>query len=198
MFKGTPKRSKPKKNEIKNTYIAKEIEIRGDFNGKGAIQVEGVLHGDISVDSVVIGEYGTINGTIRATNVIVNGKLNGAIFCDTLEVMPNGNIHNEIKVNKILISGNINGSIESKEEIIIDQTGEVTATTMKSKNILVNGNFKGKLISSELLKIGSTGSVEGEITINNIKTYEGGKLLGSLHNYIEKEVNELFTEISES
>ena len=192
MFKGNQKSSSPK--GAKNTFIAKEIEVTGNFKGTGAVQVEGILNGDIAVTSVVIGEHGTINGTITATSVIVNGKLNGSVFCDTLEVMPNGNISNNIKVKQLLISGKVEGSIESKEEITIDHTGNVNATIMKSKTILMNGSFKGNITASELLEIGSTGSVEGEITVKNIKTHEGGILLAWMHNYVE-EKTELFTEI---
>ena len=188
MFRG--KEKSPSIKEIKNTFIAKEIEVQGNFNGTGAVQVEGVLHGDISVTSVVIGQYGTINGTITATNVIVNGKLNGSIFCDNLEVMPNGKISNNIKVNKLVIAGQVDGTIESRDKIIVEHTGNINTTTMKSKNILLNGRVKGQLIASELLEIGSTGSVEGEITVKNIKTHEGGKLRGSMHIYIEERTTE--------
>jgi len=185
MFKKKEKSVIPK--EIKNTFIAKGIEVQGNLNGTGAVQVEGILHGDIAVTSVVIGEHGIINGTITAKNVIINGKLNGAIFCDSLEVMPNGKISNDIKVKQLVISGQADGTIESKDKITVEQTGNINATTMKSKNIVVNGTFKGKITASELLEIGTTGSVEGEITVKNIKTHEGGKLLGSMHIYIPEE-----------
>lgn len=184
MFKGNKKTTTTATNHTpQNTFIAKEIEITGNFKGKGAVQVEGILHGDINVTSVVIGEHGRVNGTINAINVIVNGELNGSLFCDTLEVMPNGTISNEIKVKRVLISGKVDGSIESKEEINIDKTGVVNATKMISKNIMVEGKFKGDLISSELLEIGNSGSVEGNITVKNIKTHEGGRLLGSMQLY---------------
>jgi len=185
MFKGKDK--SPTSTKRKNTFIAKEIEIQGNLNGAGDVQVEGVLHGDISVSSVIIGEYGTVNGTITATNVIVNGELNGSIFCDTLDVMPNGKVSNNVNVKKLLVSGSVEGSIEAKDRIIIEDTGKVNATTMKSETILMNGSFKGDISASELLEIGSTGSVEGEITVKNIKTHEGGKLLGSMHIYVPKE-----------
>jgi cytoskeletal protein CcmA (bactofilin family) len=197
MFKGNKKVSDSTPKGARSTFIAKEIEVTGNFKGEGSVQVEGTLHGDITVTSVVIGEKGTINGTITATNVIVNGKLNGSVFCDTLEIMSNGHIANDIKVKQLLISGKVEGAIESKEEITIDTTGKVDATIMKSKNILINGSFKGNVTASQLLEIGTTGSVEGEITVKNIKTHEGGKLLGSLCNYVEEEP-ELFTDISES
>ena len=187
MFKGNKKATDTATKNI--TYVAKEIEVTGNFNGKGAVQVEGTLTGDINVTSVVIGLDGVVNGMINATNVIVNGKLNGSIFCDTLEVMPNGSVSDEIKVKRVLISGKVDGAIESKEEINIDKSGVVNATTMTSKNILVDGSFNGKVVASELLEIGSTGSVEGDITVKNIKTQEGGKLLGSMQLYNPTEEN---------
>lgn len=196
MFKGNKKSTKETSTGTKSTFIAKEIEVSGNFKGEGTVQVEGTLHGDIAVTSVVIGENGTINGTITAKNVIVNGKLNGSVFCDTLEIMPNGYISNEIKVKQLLISGKVEGSIESKEEITIDSTGSVNSITMKSKNIVVKGRFKGKITASELLEIGTSGSVEGEIIVRNIKTHEGGKLLGSMSNYIPETEAELFTDIT--
>jgi len=189
MFKGNKQVTTNTTTTTKNiTYIAKEIEVTGNFNGKGAVQVEGTLNGDINVTSVVIGIDGIVNGMINAKNVIVNGKLNGSIFCDTLEVMSNGYISNEIKVQRVLISGKVNGTIESKDEINIDRTGVVNATTMTSKNILVDGSFNGKVVASELLEIGNSGSVEGNITVKNIKTHEGGKLLGSMQLYTPPKV----------
>ena len=198
MFKGNKKSSGSVPKEARNTFIAKGIEVTGNFKGEGPVQVEGILNGDISVTSVVIGENGTINGTITASNVIVNGKLNGSVFCNSLEVMPNGNISNDIKVKQLLVSGRVEGEIDSKSEIVIDKTGNVNATTMKSKTILVNGVFKGKVTATELLEIGSTGSVEGEIIVKNIKTHEGGKLLGSMSNYIAETEAELFTDIKKA
>ena len=190
MFKGNNKTANSTSKEAKITFIAEGIEVTGNFKGKGAVQIEGTLNGDISVTSVVIGENGTVNGMVNATNTIVNGKLNGSVFCDSLEIMLNGEVSNEIKVKKVLISGKVDGAIESKDEITIDRTGRVTATSMKSKNVTVNGAFKGKVTASELLEIETNGSVEGEITVKNIKTHEGGKLLGSIHNYIEEKKSE--------
>ncbi|CAA6820319.1 MAG: Unknown protein [uncultured Sulfurovum sp.] len=193
MFKGNKKTTGSTTNS-KNTHIAKEIEISGNLKGTGDVQVEGILNGDISVTSVIIGQDGTVNGTINATNVIINGKLDGSVFCDTLEVMSNGVISHEIRVKQLLISGKAEGSIEAKDEINIETTGVVNAESIKSKNILVNGYLKGKVTASELLEVGSQGSVEGEITIKNIKTHEGGKLIGSMHNYEEVQSTKLAEE----
>jgi len=190
MFKGNKETVKAATQDTKNTYIAPEIEIEGNFKGNGSIRVEGTVNGNLSITSVVIGENGTVNGSINATNVIVNGNLNGSIFCDSLEIMENGQINDEIKVQQLIIAGKAQGSISSKEKIIIDSTGSVDATSMISQDIVINGAFKGDITASQLLEVGSTGSVEGQITVKNIKTEPGGKLLGSIHNYVEESSQE--------
>jgi len=187
MFKGSKKIEKATLSSIQNTFISPHIEVEGDFSGEGAVQVEGIVHGNLTVTSVVIGEYGEVNGIIHAKNVIINGKLNGSVFCNNLEIMQNGKVSNELKVKTLLISGDVNANIQSTESIIIESTGSVNTTIgMQSKHIVVNGIFKGNITASELLEVGSTGSVEGKITVKNIKTHEGGKLLGSMQIYEEE------------
>ena len=195
MFLGKKKVSKKVSTEIKNTLISQEMELEGILKGEGAVQIEGIFTGDIEVTSVVIGENGIVNGTIKAKNVIVNGYLNGSVSCSALEIMPNGSVSKAIQVQKVLIAGIANGTIEAQEEIKLERIAKVNVTLMKGKNIIVNGLFRGKLIASELLIIGSNGSITGEITVKNIKTYEGGKLRGSIHNYLE---DEIFTPLQEN
>lgn len=194
MFKGNKEIPKSPTQDTKNTYIASGIEIDGNFKGQGSIRVEGTVNGDLDITSVVIGEKGIVNGSINATNAIVNGKLNGSIFCDSLEIMENGYISNEIKVKQLLISGEAQGEIEAKEKISLNTTSLVQGIPMKSKHIVINGNFQGNVTASELLEVGSTGSVEGEITVKNIKTDPGGKLIGSIHNYVEEKPEATFEE----
>ncbi len=195
MFRGKKKNQKVTIPTLTNTLITKEMELEGNLKGEGSVQIEGIFTGNIEVNSVVIGEDGIVNGTIKAKNVIINGWLNGSINCSTLEIMPNGSVSKEIQVKKVLIAGVANGTIEAQEEIKLERLAKVNVTLMKGKNIIVNGLFRGKLIASELLIIGSNGSITGEISVKNIKTLDGGKLRGSIHNYIE---DEIFTPLQEN
>jgi len=142
-----------KSTSSSSTFIAQDIEVTGDFKGKGSVQVEGTVNGNISVDSVIIGENAEVNGNIEAKNVVINGKLNGTIHCNSLDVMGNGSIFNNIV----------------------------------SKNIQLSGLIKGNVIVSELLDISSTGSINGKITLSRLIIEEGGKVIGSIEQYKEKE-----------
>jgi len=134
------------------TFISKEMEVTGNFKGKGAVQVEGTLHGNISVDSVVVGEYGTVNGIITANNVVINGKLIGSIRCNSLEIMQNGSVSNKTV----------------------------------SKNLKIAGKIEGEVMVSELLDISSTGYIHAKVTLNRLIIEEGGRVIGSIEEYIEE------------
>jgi len=141
-----------KNSSNSRTFISKEMEVTGNFKGKGAIQIEGTLHGDISVDSVIIGEYGTVNGTIIAKSVIINGKLLGSINCNSLEIMHNGSVSDK------------------------------TVT----KNLKIIGKVEGEVIVSELLDIASTGYVHAKVMLKRLIIEEGGRVIGSIEEYIEE------------
>jgi len=130
----------PQKTPIKTTtkaptFISKEMEVTGNFNGQGAVQVEGILNGNITVNSVVIGENGIVNGNIKAKNVIINGKLKGSIKCESLEVMQGGLASDQIEVKNLKVTGEVRGDITVSELLDIESTGqvqgEITTTNLK-------------------------------------------------------------------
>jgi cytoskeletal protein CcmA (bactofilin family) len=127
------------------TFISKEMEVTGNFNGTGAIQVEGILHGNITVNSVVISESGVVNGIIKADNVIINGKLKGSIECKSLEIMKNGSVSNSIKVKNLKVTGELEGIVIASNLLNIASTGSVNAEITLNKLIIDEG---GKIIGS--------------------------------------------------
>lgn len=190
LFKGNQKNEKvqtPSNNtpKTKATFVSQDLEVTGDFKGTGSVLIEGILHGNITVNSIVIGENAVVNGSLNAKSIIINGKLNGNIICDSLEIMKKGYVSNNITVKKVLISGRSDGEINAENEISIHHEGSVKSSKMRSKRISIDGSFNGNLIASELLTIGPKGSVKGETMVKNIKIHEGGKILGSINTYIE-------------
>ena len=166
------------------TIITSCMEISGDLQGSDTIHIDGKVTGSITVsNTLMVGENGSINGNIKAKNAIINGRVEGSIVCDTLEVMQTGQLSNKIEAKKLIVDGIVNGSITASESVDILINGTLKAEKIESKTITVNGSVEGKVIASELLDIGSTGSVEGEISVKNIKTAEGGKMIGTMSTY---------------
>jgi len=130
LFNNKNKNNSNQKTSGIATFISREMEVTGDFKGEGTIKVDGVLHGNISVKSVVINESGIVNGDIKAKNLIVNGKVKGDVLAlNMLDIASTGYIEGKITLNKLIINegGRVIGSIEeiTKEEAEL----KVKATT---------------------------------------------------------------------
>ena len=170
------------------TIITACTEITGSIKGSDTIHVDGTLNGDIVADNiVVIGKNGVVNGTIKAQKIIVNGTCDGTVSCSDLEVMQSGTVSHKIIAETMILDGKVEGEIIATDSIDIIKNGSIKTSKLKSKTVTVNGSVTGKIIATELLEVQRDGSVEGEIVVKNIKTQEGGKMMGSMATYYEEE-----------
>jgi len=166
------------------TIITSCMDVKGSFEGTDTIHVDGKITGNISVNNtLVIGKTGIVIGDVRAKHAIINGELQGSIICDELEVMRTGKLSSEAQAQNIIIDGEVQGYIMGHKSINILENGTLKANKVQSKNIKVHGIIKGTIIATERLQVGTNGSVEGEISVKNISTAEGGKVSGSMSLY---------------
>lgn len=181
------KRSNKKEGNINTaTIVTACTEITGDLKGSDTVHVDGTLNGNISVDNmVVIGKSGIINGNIKAQKIMVNGSVKGSMTCVDLEIMQSGKVSHKIDADTITLDGEVEGTIVAKSSINILKNAQVNADLLKSKKVIVNGTIEGKIIATELLEVGKDGFVQGEIVVKNIKTQEGGRMIGSMATYEE-------------
>ena len=81
------------------------------------MKIEGIIHGLVNADSVVLGQAATVKGDIRAKKIIVEGKVEGNLKAkEIIEVKSTGKVLGEIFTNKISImeGGVVNGKVETK------------------------------------------------------------------------------------
>jgi len=168
-----------------STEISKNITIEGNISGTDSIKIEGTLIGNIEVNNVTIGKNGSVKGIIRAQKVTNSGRVEGEITCNDLNIMQTGYVSNKIHANMVIVSGEISGEILAESSINVTPTGKIKTPSLMSKRVTVNGTIEGKLSASELLEVGSNGLVNGEISVKNIKTDEGGRVIGSMAMYTE-------------
>ncbi len=167
------------------TEISKNITIEGHLTGTDSVKIEGTLIGNIEVNNVIIGKHGTVIGSITAQKITVSGRVEGDITCNDLNIMQTGYVTQKVHSNVVILSGEIVGEILAETSINVTPTGKIQTTSLTSKRITVNGTIEGRLTASELLEVGSNGLVNGEISVKNIKTDEGGRVIGSMAMYVE-------------
>ncbi len=193
-FLGGSSKNKKTDKITSATIITSCMEVTGNLQGTDTIHIDGKVNGNIEVsNTLVIGKTGSVVGDIKAKNAIINGELIGSITCEQLEVMQTGKVSNDVHAKNITIDGTLHGIIIGLESINVLAHGNINADKLQSKTITVNGSVKGKVIATELLDIGSKGSVEGEISVKNIKTAEGGRMIGTMATY-QAEVTKHITE----
>jgi cytoskeletal protein CcmA (bactofilin family) len=185
---------KSKKNPKTNdkitsaTIITSCMEVTGNLHGSDTVHIDGKVVGDIIVsNTLVIGKSGIVQGEVKSKNAIINGKFEGSIICETLEVMETGEISKQIQADTMIIDGTVTGNVIGLKSIEIQSNAKLTVEKLESKKITVSGSVKGNVFASELLEINSTGSVEGEISVKNIKTAEGSRMVGTMSTYEAKQ-----------
>lgn len=61
------------------SIIGSDVEIEGNVRTVGELQLDGIIHGDLTCGGLVMGESGSVKGIITADNVTVRGTVNGEI-----------------------------------------------------------------------------------------------------------------------
>ena len=181
----TKKTTVKKPSSSTATEISKNIIIEGNISGTDSIRIEGTLLGNVEVNHVTIGKHGSVKGAIRAQKVSIAGRVEGEITCNDLNISQTGYVSNKIHSNIIILSGEILGEVLAETSINVTPTGKVQTNSLTSKRVTVNGTIEGRVTAAELLEVGSNGLVNGEISVKNIKTDEGGRVIGSMAMYTE-------------
>ena len=187
--KSTPKPIAKSDKISSATIITSCMKVTGNLDGTDTIHVDGHVIGNINVNNtLVIGKSGIVEGDIEAKHVIINGELKGTIKCENLEVLQTGKVSRYAEATHLILDGTIDGDITGHESIQVLENSNIHAISLKSKNITVHGQIQGTVIASEILEIGQKGFVEGQITVKNIKTEEGGRMIGTMSTYQEEAV----------
>ena len=106
--------------DVPGTVIGKGITLEAALlTGKESVRIDGVFLGDVDLDgSLILGETGSIEGTIRAKYIVVAGLVRGNIECETvLHVSPTARVNGDIKTNSIIVDegGQLNGRYQVGE-----------------------------------------------------------------------------------
>jgi len=85
--------------DVENT-IGAGSRVCGELSGPGGFRIDGAVEGAIDADGpVVIGEGGSIEGTIRGRDVVVLGRVRGDVHASGhLEIGPKGKVLGDITV----------------------------------------------------------------------------------------------------
>ncbi len=87
------------------TMIGRSSSVTGDVRGEGAFRIDGTVDGAVeSRAAVVVGESGTVRGSVSGTDVVVAGTVIGDVTCSGhLEILAKGRIEGDISARSMRI-----------------------------------------------------------------------------------------------
>jgi len=148
MFKSLRSVEGNKINNSGRSHVGETMQLEGDLRTSGAIDVAGLVNGNIFVSEMSVTETGSIRGTIEAGSIEVNGHVEGKISADVVIVGKSAVIKGDIFFKTSLkteegadIEGYIkrtnNGKSNSEEDIAIEEIVEREESYKRSKPIHV-------------------------------------------------------------
>ena len=81
-----------------DTIIGQDTSLRGSYNSKNSIRVDGEIYGNVtSEDGIIIGDKGMVRGNLVAKTVVIGGKVKGNITAfQRLELQSSAQIEGDI------------------------------------------------------------------------------------------------------
>ncbi len=119
-------------NHSGRSYLGETLQLEGDLRSSGAVDVAGLVNGNVFVSEMIITETGSIRGSLEATSVEINGHVEGKITADSVIVGKSAIIKGDIFFRNTLkteegadIDGYIkrinNGKANTEEDIAIEE-----------------------------------------------------------------------------
>jgi cytoskeletal protein CcmA (bactofilin family) len=97
----------------KPSVISEGFEFTGDITFQGTLNVDGSVNGSITVQNLLIGASGKINGSIKATTIQVRGSFIGDATCQDLTLGSQASVNAKINYSSLTIQrgANIQGEL---------------------------------------------------------------------------------------
>ena len=135
MFKSLRGAEEKKLNHSGRSLVGETMQLEGDLRSSGALDIAGLINGNVFVSEMIITETGSIRGAIEAGSIEINGHVEGKISADTIIVGKSAVIKGDIFFKNTLkteegadIDGYIkrvnNGKSNTEEDIAIEEIVE--------------------------------------------------------------------------
>ena len=66
------------------SYIAETMQVEGDIHCEGAVDVAGLVSGNIYVSEIMVFDTGSVKGNLHVNKIEVNGHIEGEIVADVI------------------------------------------------------------------------------------------------------------------
>jgi cytoskeletal protein CcmA (bactofilin family) len=137
MFKSLRSVENKTLNHSGRSYLGETMQLEGDLRTSGAIDIAGLINGNVFVSDLTVAETGSVRGTIEAATVEINGHVEGKIVADA------------IIIGKTAI---IKGDIFFKESLKTEEGADIDGYIKRTNNGKSNSNKDEDIAIEEILE----------------------------------------------
>jgi len=102
------------------SVILNHTILKGNFNEKDSVSIDGVFIGDIKAEEIIVNNLGNINGNLNASvNIEVNGEVTGDLSSDKIHL-----------TNSAKVKGKL-----SHKNLAVDEGAQLEITAQTRKRI---------------------------------------------------------------
>ena len=145
MFKSLRTSDEGKINHSGRSHVGETLQLEGDIRTAGAIDVAGLINGNVFVSDMIVTETGSIRGTVEASSIEINGHVEGKISADVIIIGKTAVIKGDIFFKSTLkteegadFDGYIKrvskGKSDTEEDIAIEEIVEREDSTKQSRS----------------------------------------------------------------
>ena len=124
-------------NQSGRSFVAETMQIEGEFHFSGAVDVAGLINGNVYGKEMIILDTGSIKGNLYVSKLNINGHVEGQIVADEISLGSNSVIKGDILFKSHLkteegaeIDGYIKGT-KSKKNIRDEDDEDIEKITAK-------------------------------------------------------------------
>ena len=124
-------------NQSGRSFVAETMQVEGEFHFTGAVDVAGLINGNVYGKEMIILDTGSIKGNLYVNKLNINGHVEGKIVADEISLGSNSVIKGDILFKTHLkteegaeIDGYIKGT-KSKKNIRGEEDEEIEKITAK-------------------------------------------------------------------
>ena len=124
-------------NQSGRSFVAETMQVEGEFHFTGAVDVAGLINGNVYGKEMIILDTGSIKGNLYVGKININGHVEGQIVTDEISLGSNSVIKGDILFKSHLkteegaeIDGYIKGS-KSKKNVRGEEDEDIEKITAK-------------------------------------------------------------------
>ena len=144
------KRSDALMKQSERSYIGESMQIEGDLDCSGTVDVAGLIKGNVRVKEMIVFDTGSVKGNLHVKKIVINGHIEGQVIADEISLGSSSVIKGDVTFKTSLKTeegAEIDGYIKRKSKgNILDEEDkdieEIIARPEPGRPTLVKDNKK--------------------------------------------------------